>query len=453
MSNQTNWLAFPADFVWGTATSSYQIEGAANEDGRGVSIWDTFCRTPGKVVNGDDGDVACDHYHRYPQDIELLSELGVNAYRFSIAWPRILPQGTGAVNEAGLDFYDRLVDGLLAKGITPHATLYHWDLPQALEDAGGWPNRATVDAFVEYTDVISRRLSDRVKSWMTHNEPWCAAFLGYAIGVHAPGIQDLEQSVRASHHLLLSHGLAVPVLRANGDAQTKVGIVLNPTWSDPASDSAEDKAAARRMDGFRNRWFLDPLYRGEYPADMVELYGGSVPGLQPGDLEAISAPIDFLGVNYYNRAVVMDAPDMPPLYTTDVQPEGEYTAMGWEVYPESFYQLLVQLHEDYNPGTIYVTENGAAYDDIVAEDGQVHDPQRVGYLEGHLTSVHRAIGAGAPIKGYFAWSLMDNFEWAFGYDKRFGIVYVDFETQQRILKDSAQWYAQATRKNGFTAAE
>lgn len=453
MSTNEHWLAFPPEFVWGAATSSFQIEGAAFEDGRGMSIWDTFCRTPGKVVNGDTGDIACDHYHRYAQDIDMLAELGVNAYRFSIAWPRILPNGTGAVNAAGLDFYDRLVDGLLAKNIIPYATLYHWDLPQPLEDAGGWPNRATVDAFVEYTDVVSRRLSDRVKNWMTHNEPWCAAFLGYAMGVHAPGIQDVRQSVKASHHLLLSHGRAVPVLRANGDADTRVGIVLNPTWSDPASDSEADKAAAYRMDGFRNRWFLDPVYRGEYPEDMVELFGGDVPGLQDGDLADISAPIDFLGVNYYNRAVVVNAPDAPPLYTGEIHPEGEYTAMDWEVYPESFYQLLVHINNEYNPGTIYITENGAAFDDTVAEDGGVHDSRRQSYLEGHLNSVHRAMEAGSPIKGYFAWSLMDNFEWALGYEKRFGIVYVDFETQERTLKDSALWYGQMIRKNGFELTE
>ncbi len=444
-----NWLAFPNNFLWGTATSSYQIEGAASEDGRGPSIWDTFCRTPGKVVNGDDGDVACDHYHRYPEDIELMAELGVQAYRFSIAWPRIFPQGTGEINQAGLDFYDRLVDNLLLKGIQPYATLYHWDLPQPLQDAGGWPARFIVDAFVDYADVVSQRLGDRVHQWMTHNEPWCAAFLGYGLGHHAPGLEDITAALRAAHHLLLSHGRAVPVIRANGDARTKVGIVLNLTWADAATDSEADKAAARRVEGFQNRWFLDPVFKGEYPADMVELYGGSVPGLEDGDLKEISAPTDLLGINYYNRAVVRHSDSGGPLQVEWVQPEGEYTAMGWEVHPESLYKLLKHVHTEYAPGDLFITENGAAYDDVLSEDGRINDPQRKAYLEGHFISAHQAIEEGVPLKGYFVWSMMDNFEWAFGYDKRFGIIYVDFLTQQRILKESARWYAQVTRQNGF----
>ena len=445
-----NWLAFPNDFKWGVATSSYQIEGAAFEDGRGTSIWDTFCRTPGKVANGDNGDIACDHYHRYPEDIELMAELGIQMYRFSIAWPRIMPQGTGEVNQAGLDFYDRLVDALLAKGIQPCATLYHWDLPQPLQDAGGWPSRFVVDAFADYANVVSRRLGDRVQHWATHNEPWCAAFLGYGIGHHAPGIENIPASLRAAHHLLLSHGRAVPAIRANGDARTQVGIVLNLTWADPATDSEADRAAVTRVEGFQNRWYLDPVYRGEYPADMVALYNGEVPALEDGDLKEINVPTDFLGINYYTRAVVAhDENGGGPLQVKWVRPEGEYTEMDWEVHPDSLYRLLKKVHEEYEPGDLYITENGAAYNDELGEDGRVADTGRKDYLQGHFVSAHRAIEEGVPLKGYFVWSMMDNFEWAFGYDKRFGIIHVDFETQQRTLKDSAHWYAQVTRQNGF----
>lgn len=442
-------ITFPEGFLWGSATSSFQIEGAAFEDGRGVSIWDTFCRTPGKVANGDTGDVACDHYHRYQQDVDLMASLGFDMYRFSIAWPRILPQGTGKVNEAGLDFYDRLVDALLAKNIQPFPTLYHWDLPQALQDAGGWPSRMIVDAFVNYADVVTRRLGDRINYWMTLNEPWCISFLSHAIGAHAPGTQDIEQALLAAHHVLLAHGRSVPVIRANSKPNVQVGIVLNQTWADPVSDSPEDLAAARRWAGHFNRWFLDPLYKGEYPPDMVDLYGGEVPGLEEGDLAEIAVPTDFLGINFYNRAVVGNGTEAPVLNIRFARPEGEYTASGWEVYPESFYQLLTQIHRDYAPGPMYITENGAAYVDEVAADGEIYDPRRQAYLQGHIHACQRAIQEGVPLKGYFAWSLMDNFEWAEGYDKRFGIVYVDFETQQRIPKQSAKWFAQVIRDNGF----
>jgi beta-glucosidase len=444
-------IAFPEDFLWGSATSSFQIEGAAFEDGRGVSIWDTFCRTPGKVANGDTGDIACDHYHRYQQDVDLMAGLGFDMYRFSIAWPRILPQGTGQVNEAGLDFYDRLVDALLAKNIQPFATLYHWDLPQALQDAGGWPNRMIVDAFVNYADVVTKRLGDRVQNWMTLNEPWCISFLSHAIGAHAPGHQDIEEALLAAHHVLLAHGRSVPVIRANGNANTKVGIVLNQTWADPSTNSTEDIAAANRWQGHFNRWFLDPLYKGEYPEDMIAVYGGEVPDLQAGDLAEISVPTDFLGINFYNRAVVSNGTETPVLNIRFERPEGEYTAIGWEVYPESLYQLLNWIHKEYAPGPMYITENGAAYDDVVSPDGSVSDPGRLAYLQGHFHSAYRAMQDGVPLKGYFVWSLMDNFEWAEGYDKRFGIIYVDFETQQRIPKQSAHWFAQVIRDNGFEA--
>jgi len=439
---------FPDGFKWGAATASYQIEGAYKADGRGMTIWDTFCRTPGKVLNGDTGDVACDHYHRYPEDIQLMSDIGLQTYRFSIAWARILPQGLGSVNEAGLDFYDRLVDTLLEKNITPYATLYHWDLPQILQNAGGWPARATVEAYVNYADVVSKRLGDRVKQWMTFNEPWVVAFLGHALGVHAPGDEDWEAALATAHNLLLSHGRAVPVIRQNVGDEAQVGIVLNLTWADPATTAEADIAAAKRMDGYQNRWFLDPVFKGSYPEDMVALYGG-VPGMQEGDMDEIQVPLDFLGINYYNRAVVKDGLTTGPIKVEFVLPEGEYTEMEWEVHPESLYKVLKRVHEDYAPPAMYITENGAAYDDRLSSDGAVHDADRQAFLAKHFTSAHRAINEGVPLKGYFVWSLMDNFEWALGYSKRFGITYVDYDTQERTLKDSGKWYSQVIADNGF----
>jgi beta-glucosidase len=438
---------FPDGFIWGTATAAYQIEGAWNEGGRGESIWDRFSHTPGKVANGDNGDVACDHYHRWRDDIALMRELGVQAYRFSIAWPRILPDGIGAVNQAGLDFYDRLVDGLLEAGITPFATLYHWDLPQALQDEDGWANRAIVGAFEKYADVVSRRLGDRVKHWITHNEPWCTSFLGNHIGNHAPGLHE-GPALAVAHHVLLSHGRTVPVLRANS-AGASVGITLNFSPAYPASDSAEDQAAARRWDGFFNRWFLDPLYGRGYPEDLVAVYGQPMPQVHAGDLETIAVPTDFLGVNFYNRAVIRDDPSALPLRTGAVEPEGEYTAMNWEVYPDALRALLVRLERDYAPGRMYITENGSAYPDTIAPDGAIHDQARTSYLARHLAAAHAAIGEGVPLAGYFAWSLMDNFEWAEGYSKRFGIVYVDYATQQRTPKDSALFFRDVVEQNGL----
>jgi beta-glucosidase len=371
----------------------------------------------------------------------------LQAYLFSIAWPRILPEGTGAVNQAGLDFYDRLVDGLLEAGITPFATLYHWDLPQVLQDEGGWANRASVAAFTHYADIVSRRLGDRVKHWITHNEPWCTSFLGNYLGIHAPGFQQ-GPALAVAHHVLMSHGAAVPVLRANS-AGAEVGITLNFSPAYPASDSAEDQAAARRHDGFFNRWFLDPLYGRGYPEDMVALYGPMLPEISADDLATIAVPTDFLGVNYYNRAVIRDDPAAPPLRAGFVRPEGEYTAMDWEVYPDALRALLVRLADDYTPSKLYITENGAAYDDTLAPDGGIHDEARTRYLASHLAAVHAAIEAGAPLAGYFAWSLMDNFEWAEGYNKRFGIVHVDYATQRRTPKDSARFFSAAIARNGL----
>jgi len=443
-------LRFPEGFIWGAATSAYQIEGGVTEGGRGPSIWDTFCRSEGKVFQGHTGDVACDHYHRYAEDVELMRTLGLHAYRFSIAWPRILPEGRGEVNPEGLDFYDRLVDALLAAGIQPFATLYHWDLPQALQDAGGWVSRDTVGAFCEYADAVSRRLGDRVKNWITHNEPWVVAFAGHAWGWHAPGLQDMATALQVAHHLLLSHGEAVPILRENGGAGTQVGITLNLAPVHPASPAAEDVAAARRRDGYLNRWFLDPLFKGTYPEDMLAFYGQLAPLVQPGDMARIAAPLDFLGVNYYTRNVVRDDPESPEVQSRLVMPEGaEVTEMGWEVYPQGLYELLMRLRDDYRPPAIYITENGAAFPDEATPDGRVFDPRRIAYLDGHLRQVHRAIREGVPLKGYFVWSLLDNFEWSHGYSKRFGLVYVFYPTQQRIVKESGYWYRRVIERNGL----
>jgi beta-glucosidase len=451
-------LRFPDGFLWGAATSAYQIEGGVAEGGRGVSIWDTFCQSEGKVFQGHTGDVACDHYHRYAEDIELMRSLGLHAYRFSIAWPRVLPEGKGKINQQGLDFYERLVDALLAAGIQPFATLYHWDLPQALQDAGGWANRETVGAFCEYADAVSRHLGDRVKNWSTHNEPWVVAFSGHQFGCLAPGIKDLANALQVAHHLLLSHGESVPMLRGNGSAGTQVGISLNLIPVEPASTAEADVAAARRKDGYLNRWFLDPLYKGSYPEDMLDFYGELAPVVQRGDMARIAAPLDFLGVNYYMRNVVQDDPQSPVVQTRQVIPDGaEITEMGWEVYPQGLYDLLTRLHADYHPPAIYITENGAAFPDEATPDGRVFDPRRIAYLDAHLRQAHRAIQActehsrrdGVPLKGYFVWSLLDNFEWSHGYSKRFGFVYVFYPTQQRIVKKSGHWYRQVIERNGL----
>jgi beta-glucosidase len=454
----TTEIKFPQDFLWGSATAAYQIEGATDEDERGASIWDTFCDMPGTIADNSSGDVACDHYHRYREDVALMAQLGLKGYRFSIAWPRILPEGRGKVNQAGLDFYSRLVDSLLEYGVTPFATLYHWDLPQALQDKGGWPERSTVDAFIEYTDAISRHLSDRIHHWMTINEPWVVAFLGYGIGMHAPGINDRKAYLRTSHHLLLAHGRAVGVLRANGDSRTKVGIANAYNWADSLTDSLEDIAAARRFDGFFNRWFLDPIYKGEYPPDMVEILGRENLPVEDGDLQTIAAPTDFLGLNYYTRSIISHNSSFGELSETlhmqqNMNESAEHTEMGWEVYPTGMYKMLTTVHQNYAPKAIYITENGTAFPDEVTADGQVHDDRRVAYLQSHFVQANHAIQEGVPLNGYFVWSLMDNFEWGFGYTKRFGVIYVDYSTQQRIVKDSGKWYANVIKHNQLALAE
>jgi beta-glucosidase len=434
---------FPADFRWGVSTSAFQIEGATDIDGRGPSIWDDFTRVPGAIRNGDTADRACDHYHRLDEDLGLLSRLGVGAYRFSVAWPRVVPEGRGAVNAAGLDFYERLVDGLLARGIEPWATLYHWDLPSALERAGGWPERATVDAFVDYADVVSRRLGDRVKRWITHNEPWCAAFKGYMEGVFAPGRRDWAAAAAAGHHILLSHGAALPVLRANAaGARCGLSLVLNAARA--ASDSDADRAALVRQDGLNVRWYMDPLYGRGYPADITAALGAAAPPVRDGDLEVIAAPTDFLGVNYYFNEVVADDPrSSAPVRWKIVEEAGvERTGFGWEVHPAGLTELLVRLHRDWGAGPIAITENGATYPDVVGPDGRIDDLARLSYIRRHIDAVRAARARGVAVEAHFVWSLLDNFEWAEGYDKRFGLFHVDFATGERRIKRSGEWFSE-----------
>ena len=446
-----NRRTFESDFVWGVATSAYQIEGSLDAGGRGECVWDRFAKTPGNVSDGKDGRGACDHLRRWREDVDIMRGLGVRAYRFSIAWPRVRPAGRGVVRAEGLDFYDALVDGLLEAGIRPFVTLNHWDLPQALDDEGGWGARDTVSAFVDYADAVTRRLGDRVRDWTTHNEPWCIATLGHESGEHAPGRKDPREALRVAHHLLLSHGLTVPVVRSNARGAA-VGIVVNLVPGYAASASEADGEANRRFDGLFNRWYLDPLYRGSYPEDAVRdriadghLAGPELPFVKHGDMAAIATPTDYLGVNYYSRGIIRSdrVPEEQNLpRAIPVAPRERQTDMGWEVYPDGLRAILTRVHADYHPPRIYVTENGAAFASApdAAAGGRVQDVQRVEFLRGHLGAVADAIEEGVPVLGYFLWSLLDNFEWQFGYTKRFGIVWVDFATQERVLKDSAAFY-------------
>jgi beta-glucosidase len=435
---------FPRSFVWGVATSAYQVEGAAHEDGRGDSIWDEFCRRPGAIRDGSSGTRACDHYHRAVEDVGLLASLGVNAYRFSIAWPRVQPLGTGAWNEKGFDFYDRLIDALLEQGIAPFLTLYHWDLPQALQESGGWTNRDTVSRFVDYAAEVARRFGSRAASIATHNEPWVVSVLGHEAGTHAPGLKSQKLAMQVSHHLLLSHGLALQALRAR-HCTAPLGIVLNQSPIHPASDSPEDLARARRDDGLTIRWYMDALLRGSYPEDVLAFLGADAPQVVPGDMDAIRQPLDFLGINYYTRNLSGTGTPLAP-----VDRDREVTDMGWEVYPGGLTELLLRLQADYRLPPLYITENGAAYRDRPV-DGRVADAERIRYLHRHIAAMADALEAGVDLRGYFVWSLLDNFEWADGYTKRFGLVYVDYATQRRTLKDSALWY-QAFCSRARTAA-
>jgi beta-glucosidase len=451
-------LELPADFVLGAATAAYQIEGAATEDGRGPSIWDTFSHTPGKILGGDTGDVAIDHYHRYASDVALMAELGLQAYRFSVSWSRIQPDGRGRLNPKGLDFYDRLVDELLAQGIEPWPTLYHWDLPQPLEDAGGWPSRDTALRFADYASAMGEVLGDRIRVWTTLNEPWCSAFLGYGSGIHAPGRQDASSAVRAAHHLLLGHGLAAQVLRSSGH---QVGVAINLYEVQPASGSDADIDAARRIDGLQNRLFLDPVLLGRYPADVLEDLAGvtSFEHVRDGDLGVINTPLDALGVNYYTRHVVTGegfggdghggdgaaSPWPGSSHVGFVDGDLPITAMGWEIHAAGLTKVLTRVARDYPAVPLYVTENGAAFLDEPDADGLVRDGDRIAFLDGHLRACRAAIDAGVPLHGYFCWSLFDNFEWSWGYSRRFGLVYVDYATQTRTPKSSAYWYSELIR--------
>ena len=424
-------LEFPQSFQWGVATSAYQIEGAANEDGRGASIWDVFSHTAGKVANGENGDVACDHYHRWQSDLDIVKRLGVDAYRFSIAWPRVQPTGSGAWNSTGIDFYERLVDGLLERGIAPHLTLYHWDLPQALQEKGGWASRETAHRFVDYAEAMGRRFGDRMASIATHNEPWVVSYLGYESGEFAPGIKDPVIGRRAAHHLLLSHGLALQALRAAG-VKAPLGIVVNQSPATPATSSEADKAMAAKDYALLVRWFIEPLLLGRYP-EAPDL--PVCEAVQPGDLATIAQPLDFLGINYYTRHWCSAA--NPPVPAPERQ---GVSAMGWENYPQGLTELLVGLKRDYPLPPIYITENGFANTDTLS-GGRVDDQARITYMRTHLAALQAAMSAGVDVRAFFYWSLLDNFEWIFGYAKRFGLVHVDYATQARTLKESAYWYA------------
>jgi beta-glucosidase len=443
---------FPVGFHWGAASSAYQIEGAWDEDGRTPSIWDTYARTPGKVRNRDTGDVAIDHYHRWAEDVTLIADLGLTAYRFSTAWPRIQPGGRGPINQRGLDFYSRLVDELLGSGVTPFLTLYHWDLPQELEDAGGWTSRETAYRFAEYADAVARRLGDRIAYWTTLNEPWCSAYLGYGAGIHAPGKTDPAASLTAVHHLNLAHGLGVQAVRAAVGDSAQLAATLNLAAVRTTGDDAADLDAVRRVDGVANRLFLDPMLRGFYPedvlADTARLTDWSF--VRDGDLPTINARLDTLGVNYYTPLFVAAPNGSAPALVSAQYPGCEElsfpwvdlprTAIGWPIHADSLYDLLMRVHRDYDGIPMVITENGMANDDYIGPSGEVHDPERIAYVSEHLDAAVRAMGAGVDLRGYFTWSLHDNFEWAHGYSKRFGIVYVDYPTQKRILKSSALWY-------------
>jgi beta-glucosidase len=448
-------LAFPAGFVWGTATSAHQIEGAADAGGKGASIWDRFCADPDRIADRSDARVACDHYHRFRDDLDLMASLQLRSYRFSLSWPRIVPDGDGAINAAGLDFYDRLIDAMLARGIRPFATLFHWDLPAALQDRGGWAHRDTVDGFVRYAEIAARRLGDRVKDWITHNEPWVVAFCGHLFGVHAPGLRDLPTALAAAHGILVSHGRAVAALRASCPG-ARIGIAHNLEWVEPASDREPDIAAAARHDGAFNRWFLDPMFGRGYPDDLLAWYGADAPRTAPDDLAQIAAPLDFVGVNYYTRRVIAHdsagrGPGRAALATRQVYwpfiPRADFDE--WEIAPEGLYRTLLRVQRDYRPAAMYITESGTSWPDRPGPDGAIHDLVRIRYLARHAAAVHQALDDGADVRGYFAWSLLDNFEWAFGFTKRFGLVHVDHATQQRTVKDSGRWYARLAAENRF----
>jgi beta-glucosidase len=443
-------VLFPEGWIWGAATSAYQIEGAVQAGGRGPSIWDFFSAIPGKTRDGATGAVATDHFHRISEDVALMRDLGLGAYRFSIAWPRIFPTGTGRPTQEGIDFYRRLVDALLQADIAPQATLYNWDLPQGLQYRGGWLNRDTASRLAEYAFTVVSALGDGIRTWTTISEPATAGFLGHWSGEHAPGLRDLRAGLLAAHNLLLAHGEAMIALRSEMRPGDEAGIMLNLIPAYPAGDSNADLEASDRYDGFQNRWFLDAIYKGAYPEDIARLYGDAMPEIDDGDFRLISQPIDFLGVDYFTRAVVEYDPGRLPLQVKLVIPPGApLTGTGREIYPRGLYDILMRVHRDYAPSRILITENGAAFPDELV-DGQVDDPAREAFLHEHILEAHRALEDGVPLAGYSVWSLLDNFEWQHGYEPRFGLVYVDYATQERIIKRSGRWYAEITRENGVS---
>lgn len=431
---------FPDNFSWGTATASYQVEGAWDEDGKGESIWDRFSHTEGKILTGDTGDVACDQYHRYKEDVAIMKQLGMRGYRFSISWPRVIPDGKGAINQKGIDYYSRLVDELLANGITPFPTLYHWDLPQALHDEGGWANRDIIGHFTRYAETMVDALGDRVKNWMIFNEPHVFVFLGYLWGQHAPGLRDADMAMRASHIVNLAQTSALKAMRATGKPEM-IGTAFSMSPSYPASDSPEDKAAAERHHAFSNAWFLDPMVKGEYPRAYVEQERWLARmDIRPGDMEAIREKLDFIGINLYTRTIVRATDDTKNVGYAPVPGEGPRTAFNWEVWPAALYQMIKRVDRDYGRPPIYVTENGCSYPTAPGPDGRVHDQERIDFYHGYIGQVARAMDEGCDVRGYYAWTLLDNFEWAMGFSQRFGIVYTDFETLQRTIKDSGYWF-------------
>ncbi len=444
-------IQFPEDFIWGTATASYQIEGAWKDDGKGESIWDRFTHTPGNVKNNETGDVACDHYHRFKDDVELMADLDIMAYRFSTSWPRVLPEGTGKVNQAGLDFYSRLVDELLAHKIEPFITLYHWDLPQALQEKGGWANREIADWFHEYASVMGSGLGDRVKYWIVLNEPQIFGMLGYMTGEHAPGIKDPLKYLAVSHHINLAHGSGVSALRDNVPGGI-IGTTLQIPSIQPSSDSEEDKKAARTFDGLMNRWYTDPVILGRYPEDIMEILAPLNLPIKEGDLKRIHQPLEFIGINNYTRIFARFSADVPLTnFKPDLEkriPGAEYTEMGWEIYPDGLYEVLIRMKEEYKNPPIYITENGCALKDKL-EDGKVHDQGRIDFLKKYLAASNRAMQEGVDLRGYFVWSFTDNFEWAFGYSKTFGLVHTDYQTFKRTPKHSAYWYQEVIAQKGF----
>jgi beta-glucosidase len=443
-------LFFPDGFIWGTATSAYQIEGGYNEDGKGESIWDRYTHTKGTILNNNTGDTACDHYHLFEKDVKILKELGIKSYRFSISWTRIFPDGMGKPNKKGIEFYHNLVKLLADNGITPAVTLYHWDLPQKLQDIGGWANREVPGLFEKYARYIFEELGEKVPIWITFNEPWVSSFIGYWYGGHPPAVTNLSSALQAAHNIMLAHGMTVRTFRKMG-MKGEIGISLNLNPVYPASEDENDFVAAKRYSDFLNGWFLDPILKGKYPQQLLELFSNitTLPEINSTDMDIIHTPIDFLGINNYSLSSIVYDPEKLPFQLNFADTGKARTDTGWEIFPEGIYDLLLYLNNEYNGIKIIITENGAAFKDVVGNDGKVNDDDRIGYLNDHIIQVYQAIRDGVNLAGYYIWSFMDNFEWKLGYSKRFGLVYIDYETQNRIIKKSGYWYRKVIENNGI----